>query len=135
MKGMRAMSLPSMLGLAAALGAVAGPALAHHSFAIYDGTKAVTISGTIKKWQFANPHSELVVSVVEDGAAVDYLVEGSSVSALVRRGWTQNSFTPGDKVTVVMNPMRDGKKAGSFLRATLGNGKTLSAGSQAGEER
>jgi hypothetical protein len=135
MKGMRAMSLRSMLGLAAALGAVAGPAFAHHSFAVYDGSKSVTISGAVKKWQFANPHSELTLTVIENGAPVDYVVEGSSVSVLIRIGWTPKSFVPGDKVTVVMNPMRDGSKAGSFLRATLGNGKTISAASQAGSAR
>jgi hypothetical protein len=131
MKEMRAKSLPQMLGLAVALGAVAGPAFAHHSFVMYDKDKTATISGTVKSWQFANPHSELVVSVIENGAPTDYLVEGSSVNVLVRIGWGPKSFVPGDKITVVMNPMRDGTKAGSFLRATLGNGKTMSAGSQA----
>ncbi|HTK36505.1 MAG TPA: DUF6152 family protein [Caulobacteraceae bacterium] len=131
MKEMRAMFLPSMLGLTVALGAVAGPAFAHHSFVMYDKAKTATISGTVKSWQFANPHSELVVSVVENGVSSDYTVEGSSVNVLVRIGWGPHSFNPGDKITVVMNPMRDGSKAGSFLRATLENGKTLSAGSQA----
>jgi hypothetical protein len=135
MKEIQAMFLPPLLGLAVALGAVAGPALAHHSFAMYDNSKKATISGTVRDWVFANPHSVLVVEVIENGAATAYTVEGSSVSALVRRGWSSKSFHPGDKVTVVMNPMRDGTKAGSFLRATLPNGKVLSAGSQAGTEQ
>jgi hypothetical protein len=131
MKVMRALSLPTALGLAVALCAIAAPASAHHSFAMYDKTKTVTISGTVKAWEFANPHSVLVLMVMDNGTPAEYTVEGSSVNTLVRIGWGSKSFHPGDKVTVVMNPMRDGTKAGSFLRATLANGKTLSAASQA----
>jgi hypothetical protein len=116
--------------MAVALGAASTPAFAHHSFAMYDKTKTVTISGAVKDWTFANPHSELIVEVMENGAPVEYTVEGSSVNVLVRIGWSTKSFHAGDKVTVVMNPMRDGAKAGSFLRATMDNGKVISAGSQ-----
>lgn len=122
--------IASTLLAAAALGAIAAPAFAHHSFAMYDRTKVLTLSGTVKDWQFANPHSELTLVVMENGAPTEYLVEGSSVNTLIRIGWGSKTFAPGDKVTVVMNPLRDGSKAGAFLRATLANGKTLSAGSQ-----
>ena len=130
MKDIRAMPVPAALCFAVALGAISAPAFAHHSFAMYDKAKTVTISGAVKDWTFANPHSELIVDVMENGAPVEYTVEGSSVNVLIRIGWSPKSFHPGDKVTVVMNPMRDGTKAGSFLRATLENGKVISAGSQ-----
>jgi hypothetical protein len=106
----------------------ASPAAAHHSFAMYDRTHTVTLEGTVKDWQFANPHSELVMMVMENQTPVQYAIEGASVNVLVRIGWGPKTFKAGDKVTVVMNPLRDGSKAGAFLRATLPDGKTLSAG-------
>jgi len=108
--------------------ATTAPASAHHSFAMYDRSRTVTLQGTVKDWQFANPHSELTVVVVENDKQTEYKVEGASVNVLVRIGWSPNTFKSGDKVTVVMNPLRDGTNAGAFLRATLPGGRTLSAG-------
>jgi hypothetical protein len=118
---------PPAAGLLAALASVA-PAAAHHSFAMYDRSRTVTLQGTVKDWQFANPHSELTVVVVENDKQAEYKVEGASVNVLVRIGWSPKTFKPGDRVTVVMNPLRDGTNAGAFLRATLPDGRTLSAG-------
>lgn len=130
MQAIRKLSLSFMLLMAVAVSSVSTPALAHHSFAMYDRTKVVTLSGTVKSWQFANPHSVLTLDVVENGAPVEYTIEGASVNTLIRIGWGPSTFKAGENVTVVMNPMRDGTKVGAFLRATLANGKTLSAGSQ-----
>jgi hypothetical protein len=106
--------------------------LAHHSFAIYDHAKRVTLEGTVKDWVFANPHSSLELVVMENGQPVTYLVTGASVNTLVRMGpWGPNTFKPGDKISVVMNPNRDGSPGGSFIRATLPDGKVLNAGQQA----
>jgi hypothetical protein len=118
------------LYLAGSLGmiAIAPSALAHHSFAMYDRTKTVTLEGIVKKWTFANPHSQLLLVVTEDGAPNEYDIEGASVNTLIRIGWGPTVFKPGDKVTVLMNPVRDGSKAGAFIRATLPDGRTLSAG-------
>ncbi|MDB5459757.1 MAG: hypothetical protein JWO72_1498 [Caulobacteraceae bacterium] len=115
---------------AAGVGALsaASPAAAHHSFAMYDRARTVTLEGTVKDWQFANPHSQLVMVVLENGTPVEYNVEGASVNTLVRIGWGPKTFKAGDKISVVMNPLRDGSKAGAFLRATRADGKTLSAG-------
>jgi hypothetical protein len=129
-KAIPKMSLSAMLFMAVALASIAAPAVAHHSFAMYDRTKTVVLSGSVKDWRFSNPHSVLTLEVVENGAPVEYKIEGSSVSTLIRIGWSAKTFQPGDKVSVVMNPVRDGAKIGAFLRATLANGKTLSAGSQ-----
>jgi hypothetical protein len=111
------------LGLSAALAATAS---AHHSYAVFDGTKKVEVQGTVKEWQFTNPHTWLQVMVVENGAPVEYSIEGSSVNTLARRGWNPKTFKPGDKVTVLMNPLRDGGKGGSFILATLADGRVLS---------
>ena len=90
-KGMtpaRTSTLLSILCFAGALGAtaIASPALAHHSFAVYDHTKKVTLEGTVKDWVFANPHSSLTLVVMENGAPVEYLIEGASVNTLIRMG-------------------------------------------------
>jgi hypothetical protein len=136
-KGMtpaRTSTLLSILCFAGALGAtaIASPALAHHSFAVYDHTKKVTLEGTVKDWVFANPHSSLTLVVMENGAPVEYLIEGASVNTLIRMGgWSPATFKPGDKITVVMNPMRNSTTAGAFIRATLPDGKVINGGQQA----
>jgi hypothetical protein len=130
MKGIRKASLFVMLSAALVQSALAAPAFAHHSFAMYDRTQVLTISGTVKSWTFSNPHSTLILEAIANGSPVEYTVEGSSVNTLIRIGWGAKTFLPGDKVTVVMNPRRDNAQSGAFLRATLANGKTLSAGSQ-----
>jgi len=101
---------------------------AHHSFAGFDQTKKVTITGTVKEWQFTNPHSWLQVIVDEKGQQVEYSVEGASVSTLVRRGWTRNTFKKGEKLVIVMYPLSSGGNGGAFLQATFEDGKTISSG-------
>jgi hypothetical protein len=130
MKFMRTKYSLARICITGALGSLttAPPASAHHSFAMYDRTKTVTLEGTVKDWTFANPHSELVLVVMEDGKPTEYNVEGASVNTLIRIGWGPKVFKPGDRVTVVMNPLHDGSKAGAFLRATLPDGRNLSAG-------
>ncbi|MDB5458326.1 MAG: hypothetical protein JWO72_67 [Caulobacteraceae bacterium] len=123
-----------LLPLASALCVTAGaaPASAHHSYAMFDRTKAVTLEGTVKEWQFTNPHSWLQLIVLENGTPIEYGVEGASVNTLIRIGWGPKTFKAGDKVTIVMNPLRDGTKGGAFVKATLPSGKTLSAGQTPG---
>lgn len=125
---MRRARMGSVAGLIALVITVAPvAALAHHSFAQFDKTKSVTLEGTVKEWQFANPHTWLQMMVVENGAPQEYSIEGSSVNALARRGWSPKTFKPGDKITVVVNPMRDGTRGGAFVRATLSDGRVLSS--------
>ncbi|WEK01146.1 MAG: DUF6152 family protein [Candidatus Sphingomonas phytovorans] len=104
------------------------PALAHHSFAGFDKNRKVAIKGTVKQWQFTNPHSWLQLNVVENGREVEYSIEGASVNTLIRRGWGRATFKAGDTITVVMYPLLNGKKGGAFLTATFANGKTISSG-------
>jgi hypothetical protein len=119
-----ALAATGLLGVLAAV----SPAAAHHSFAMYDRGRTVTLQGVVKDWQFANPHSELTLVVAENDKTAEYKIESASVNVLVRIGWSPKTFKPGDKVTVVMNPLRDGTNAGAFLRATLADGRSLSAG-------
>ena len=106
---------------AAALGAP--PALAHHSFAMFDAQKEVTLNGTVREFQWTNPHSWLQVEVPQGGARVEYSIELGSPNSMSRRGWRRTTFKPGDKVTVVINPMRDGSSGGALVYALDAQGK------------
>jgi hypothetical protein len=95
---------------------------------MFDRSRTVTVQGSVKEWQFTNPHSWLQLMVVENGAPVEYSIEGSSVNTLLRIGWGPHTFKAGDKITVVINPLRNGSKGGAFLKATLPDGRILSSG-------
>ncbi len=116
------------VGLLAAGVSFSTVAWAHHSFAGFDKSRKATVQGTVKQWQFTNPHSWLQLVAVEGGRQVEYSIEGASVNTLVRRGWTRTTFKPGDKVIVSIYPSIDGKKGGALLSATFADGKTISTG-------
>jgi len=111
------------VALASALGLSAAPALAHHSGAMFDHDKSVTVSGTVKQFQYTNPHAWLVVSV-PDAAGKDatWSFEMGELSALTRAGINKQDFAPGTKVTVTGHPMKDGRTAGAFTKAVRGDG-------------
>lgn len=116
--------LLAMIACSAAL--VTGPALAHHSFAMFDRDKEVTIVGTVKEFQWTNPHSWIQVNVAgKGGKVVEWSIEGGSPNIMVRQGWKRDVIKAGDKVTVVMNPMKDGSPGGSLVRVTTSGGLTL----------
>ena len=110
----------ALLGLAAA-GAL--PAAAHHSFSMFDTREELTLTGTVREFQWTNPHSWLQVQVPRDGAALEYSIELGSPNSRSRRGWRRTTFKPGDRVTLVMNPMRDGSPGGALVYALDAQGK------------
>ncbi|MBV9510482.1 MAG: hypothetical protein JO303_09410 [Caulobacteraceae bacterium] len=106
-------------------------AAAHHSFAMFDQTKVLTLNGTVKDFQWTNPHSVIWVLVPESGGQADlWTVElGTSPGNLTRMGWSKHSLNPGDKVAVDINPLRDGRHGGSLKKAVLvDTGKVLTIG-------
>jgi hypothetical protein len=104
----------------------AAPASAHHSYAMFDREKTVTLVGTIKEFQWTNPHSWIQIEVTDDkGVATEWSIESLSTGTLSRMGWRPSTFQPGDKVTVVIWPMKDGSPGGSFDGAILANGQPL----------
>ena len=106
-----------------AIAALPAPVLAHHSFAMFDRDKIVTLQGTVKEFQYTNPHSWLQVMVTgPDGKAVEWGFESEGPSTLLRVGIKAKTFAPGDKVTIVAIPMRDGRPAGSLISATKADG-------------
>jgi hypothetical protein len=106
-------------GLAGA--AVSWPVFAHHSFAIYDRTKVLTLKGDVKTFQWTNPHCVVwfVVKPEGGGEAQEWGVETTSPGVLTRSGWTRNSLKPGDHVAVEFNPLRDGSHGGGLNSVTL----------------
>ena len=104
-------------------------AIAHHSFAMFDFTRTAEIAGTVKQFQWSNPHAWLDVIVLDAaGTQTTWGVEMGSPSALYREGWRQGSVVPGDKVVVVIHPLRDGRSGGSLVSATLPSGVKLMQG-------
>jgi hypothetical protein len=107
-------------GLLAALAgaAFAVPAVAHHSFGHYDMEKIAEIEGTVRKYEWTNPHCWLFVDVASaNGESVTYGFELSSVGEMLRRGWKKTSVKFGDRVKVKFRPMRDGTPAGLMVSA------------------
>jgi hypothetical protein len=112
-----------MLALAgfAAVALAAAPAFAHHSFAMFDSTKNVTLEGTIKEFQWTNPHSWVqIVAKDSSGKDVEYSIEGGSPNGLARQGWKRTSLKPGDKAVLVMHPLKDGTAGGSLVTVSVG---------------
>ncbi|MBL8642315.1 MAG: hypothetical protein JNK21_00165 [Rhodospirillaceae bacterium] len=101
-------------------------ASAHHSAAMFDQTKSVKLEGTVKQFQWTNPHTWLTVTVQDEGGlVVDWSVEMTSPNLLARAGWRPNTVKPGDKITVNISPLRDGSSGGQFVSATLADGRVL----------
>ena len=101
-------------------------AMAHHSGVEFDTTKIVELSGTIKEFQFKNPHTWIQVVVPNPkGEPVEWSLEWGSPNALGRDGVRPTTFPVGAKVTVRINPMKNGSPAGAFIGAKLEGGKTI----------
>jgi len=122
--------LAKTLGLAVAALALspAAPAFAHHSFAMFDQTKIVTLEGTVGEFQWTNPHAFIELDVANGGKVTRWALELNSPNNLTRQGWHRTSLKPGDKVTVQFNPLRSGKPGGLFLDVKLPDGKMLDSG-------
>ena len=100
--------------------------VAHHSAAMFDDTKVVELTGTVKELQWANPHIWLQVIVDEKGKKTEWSLEGGSPNSLSRQGWRATTFKPGDVVSVRFNPMKDGSPGGNFVGAKFASdGRTI----------
>jgi hypothetical protein len=110
------------------------PARAHHSFAPYEPTLQIKLSGVITEFKWGNPHVyfEIDASDPASGATRHWLIEGASTSILNRAGWKFNLLKPGDMVTVIVSPLRNGEPAALLKRLTLADGRTFSNGVAAG---
>jgi hypothetical protein len=101
-------------------------ASAHHSFAMFDAEKTVTLTGTVKEFEWTNPHMWLYVMAPDaSGKVVEYPLEMQGPGQSVKNGWKQDSVKPGDKVTVDIHPLRTGARGGQLLSVTLPSGQKL----------
>jgi hypothetical protein len=116
-----------LVSLTAIAVAFAAPAFAHHSFAMFDAQKTVTLSGTVKEFEWTNPHSWLRVMVNDEktGKPALWALELSSPARLTTMGMHADSVKAGDQVSVTFHPMRDGTRGGQFIQATLPGGKQV----------
>ena len=105
--------------IALAASAAAVPAMAHHSGAMFEEKKEVTLNGVVKEFQFTNPHSWLLVDVKgADGKVTTWGFEAEGPSSMTRAGIRLKDFTPGTAVTITGRPMKDGRPAALWVKAT-----------------
>jgi len=109
--------------------AVAGGAAAHHSYAMFDRAKTITITGKVLTWEMVNPHSFLWVIVQPaNGKEQTWGMEGGGIAALTRAGITKSAVKPGEKVVVDLHPLRDGRTGGQLVKLTLPDGREVRVG-------
>ena len=112
--------------------ALAGAAWGHHSFAMFDLEKQVTVEGTVKEFQWTNPHCWLQVMVPDGkGGTQEWSFEMGAMGMLARTGWKSSTVKPHDKVTVLMNPLKSGAPSGRLLKVTLPDGRVMGPGGSA----
>lgn len=116
-------ALSCLVLLAAAV--PAAPVVAHHSFAMFDNTRSITIHGPVTEFQWTNPHAYLDIDA-DNGT--HYTLEMTSPNMMSRGGWTSRTIRQGDVVTAVVAPLRDGRAGGLLLEVTLPNGRTMLPG-------
>jgi hypothetical protein len=103
-----------------------GVAQAHHSFAMFDMSKEVTVSGTVKQFQWTNPHAYIqVVSKNEAGQDVEWSMEMGAPMYLYARGWRPSSLKAGMQINVTLNPLRNGRPGGVVRDVTTADGKKI----------
>ena len=116
---------PVVPGTAFWLTVISGVALAHHSFAMFDTTQTLTLQGTVKEFQWTNPHCFIQVLVRDGGSTREWSIEMNGPADLYRKGWRPRSLLAGDKVTVKIHPIKDGSNGGSYLSAIGPAGQPL----------
>ncbi len=111
---------------ALALSLVGGAASAHHSFAMFDTAKEVTVSGTVKQFQWTNPHAYIqLVAQDAQGRDVEWSMEMGSPMYLYARGWRPTSLKAGMRVTITINPLRNGRPGGVVREVTTADGRSI----------
>ena len=121
------------LGLAGiAVAIYASPAFAHHSFAMFDANQTTALEGSVKDFQWTNPHAWIMLTVAKDGQAEQqWAIEMAGPIGLARQGWRPKTLTPGMPVKVLIHPLRDGTNGGQFMEVTLPDGTVLGRGAAA----
>ena len=104
-------------------------ALAHHSFAMFDLEREVTVQAVVKELQYKNPHVWIEIIVPDGrGGETQWSIEGGAPGMMTRAGWKSSTLKAGDKVTLVMHPLKSGMPSGSLVRVTVPDGRVLGPG-------
>jgi hypothetical protein len=102
------------------------PVIAHHGGAAYESGSKITLKGTIANFEWTNPHSQVHLDVTdESGNVVHWNFESQPPSILIHAGWNKNSLKPGDKVTIVATPAKNGSAVGLLSKVTFADGREL----------
>ena len=105
---------------------ITGSALAHHSPIVFDRTRQVTLTGVVTEFRWGNPHSWIHIDIADaDGKVANWSIEMDPASHLAREGWRSSTLKAGDKITVVVFPLRNDEKGGQYSSVTLPDGKKL----------
>jgi hypothetical protein len=107
----------------------ASAAFGHHSFTMFDMTQRITLTGTVTSFEWTNPHAYIEIDVPDDkGVVKHWSIELGSPSILQQSGWKFKTLKPGDKPTLVINPLKNGNAGGFLSQATLQDGRVLGNG-------
>ena len=116
----------SLLAVAALILALRlAPARAHHSFAQFDMTRNITLTGTVRDFQWTNPHTWVWLIVSDSKGTRIWGLEGGAVGEMERQGWTREIIKRGEKITVEIHPLLDGRMGGSIDKVILPDGRVL----------
>ena len=122
-------TLRKLLLFAAVMMLGSGSAWAHHSFAMFDLEKETTLEGVVKEFSYKDPHVWLqVLTPNGQGGTTEWSLEMGAPGMLTRTGWKSSMLKAGDKVTVVLNPLKSGAPSGRLVRVTLPNGRVMGPG-------
>ena len=123
------MKVVSIAGVAAARVLSCSAAVAHHSFAMFDLGKDVTVDAVVKEVQFTNPHVWLQIMVADGkGGQTEYSIESGAPGMMLRNGWKPSTLKPGDKVKLTMHPLKNGSPGGSLVSVVVPDGRLLGPG-------
>jgi hypothetical protein len=123
---LRCRKVPNRTPLAIAVLLTSSSALAHHSFAMFDQSKTITLEGAVKDFRWTNPHVFIQLLVTnESGSDEEWSIEMTSPEHLARAGWRPATLKPGDKLTLNIHPLRDGIKGGQYLSGTGPSGPLI----------
>jgi len=103
------------------------PVLAHHSFAMFDGDKTITMNGALKELEWTNPHAWIRIEIADpaSGQAQEWAFEMGSPAQLGARGLKPDSIKPGDKIIVTAHPMKDGSHGGQYMSVAFADGRPV----------
>jgi Family of unknown function (DUF6152) len=125
-----AFSIWRTLAAAAVILVASGTVSAHHSFAMFDQDKLITLKGSVAEWYWINPHGHIILKVdaapgVDPKSVGEWDIECASTNIMRLQGWSSTTLKAGDQITISGNPLKDGNKGASLFYVTFSDGKRL----------